>query len=269
MTTAGNTLQPGSGFLTSYDLLKVGAVLLFIIDHLGYFFLPDQPWLRICGRMAVPVWFFLVGYASTPDENRKLLIGGGLIVLADFAFGGPLLPLNLLISTFVAKILLDIAVSLTFRNWETTIYGTFVISILTIATFFFMEQGLLGLLIAMAGFVARQGDALKLTLRARRIFMGYVVAYYALYQMLVLGFSENQSQVMVIGIGLSAILLYFFVPREVPEVEDRLPLPAVSGVKLASRYAVEIYAAHMILIKLAACLIGLTGYGWFHWDWFR
>ena len=57
--------------LTSYDLLKSLAVILMICDHIGYFFFPEEMWFRTLGRLCLPIWFFLIGYARG-DEVSKL-----------------------------------------------------------------------------------------------------------------------------------------------------------------------------------------------------
>ena len=56
-----------SSYLTSYDLLKTLALVLMVIDHIGYFFYPEEMWWRVLGRLSVPIWFFLIGYANARD----------------------------------------------------------------------------------------------------------------------------------------------------------------------------------------------------------
>ena len=65
--------------LTSYDFLKAVAVLLMVIDHVGFYFYPDQQWFRVFGRLCVPIWFFLIGYARSRDLS--LYLWGGMILL--------------------------------------------------------------------------------------------------------------------------------------------------------------------------------------------
>ena len=37
--------------ITSYDLLKAAAVIIMIIDHVGYYFFIDEMWWRAVGRI--------------------------------------------------------------------------------------------------------------------------------------------------------------------------------------------------------------------------
>lgn len=61
-----------------YDYLKVFAILTMIIDHIGYFLFPEILWLRVIGRLAFPVFFFLIG------RNGSSRISYELIFLACF-----------------------------------------------------------------------------------------------------------------------------------------------------------------------------------------
>jgi hypothetical protein len=47
------------------DWLKTAAIILVSVDHLGYFFMEDDRWWSVFGRLAAPTFFFLMGYAQT------------------------------------------------------------------------------------------------------------------------------------------------------------------------------------------------------------
>ena len=47
------------------DWLKIAAIVLVLVDHVGYFFIDDDQWWSVFGRMAAPSFFFLIGYAHT------------------------------------------------------------------------------------------------------------------------------------------------------------------------------------------------------------
>lgn len=255
--------------LTTYDLLKSFALLLMILDHIGYYFYPENEWFRVIGRASMPIWLFLVGYARSRDLSKPLWVGAGILILSNFIFGGGVFPLNILATIIFVRLLLDRVVSLTFRNGEMCLYGTFVISTLAIVTYFFTEYGTIALLIAMAGYLARHRDEVNLSSAERNAFMGYTVALYALSQIVIFGFEKSVAQVMVAGIGAASLMLYYFEPRETPEIEGKLPGFVVSALKFGGRYTLEIYVAHLILFKLAACIYGFQRYGWFQWDWIR
>ena len=255
--------------LTSYDLLKSLALLLMVIDHTGFFFFPGNEWFRVLGRASMPIWLFLIGYARSRDLSNPLFIGAGLLIVANFILGGSVFPLNILVTIIVVRIILDPVASIVFRNWEAAIYGAFALSVLTVFTFLMFEYGVCALLIALCGYAFRNVETVSLSLRAKKIFFGYSLGFYAFFQMLIFQMPKLESQIMVMLIAATGLLLYHFRGREVTETEEKLPQPAVSALKIGGRYTLEFYVAHLILFKLAACLLGLAAYGWFAWDWVR
>src|SRR5262245_51986648 len=93
--------------LTSYDLLKAEAVIIMIVDHIGFYFYPDQLWYRAVGRIGFPIWFFLVGYAQSRDISPKL-VGGALILLVANMFAGmSIFPMNALVTIMLMRLALD------------------------------------------------------------------------------------------------------------------------------------------------------------------
>jgi TraX protein len=47
------------------DWLKTAAIILVTVDHFGHFFMNDDRWWSVFGRLAAPSFFFLLGYAQT------------------------------------------------------------------------------------------------------------------------------------------------------------------------------------------------------------
>jgi TraX protein len=47
------------------DWLKTAAIILVLVDHFGHFFMADDRWWSVFGRLAAPTFFFLLGYAHT------------------------------------------------------------------------------------------------------------------------------------------------------------------------------------------------------------
>jgi TraX protein len=52
-------------FVDNTDWLKTAAIILVAVDHFGYFFMEDDRWWSVFGRLAAPTFFFLMGYAQT------------------------------------------------------------------------------------------------------------------------------------------------------------------------------------------------------------
>ena len=53
--------------VTTVDLWKAAALLLILCDHLWFYIWPGQLWLTALGRAALPIFFFLIGFAARPS----------------------------------------------------------------------------------------------------------------------------------------------------------------------------------------------------------
>ena len=51
--------------VSTTDLLKLLGIVLVFVDHHGFFFDPENMWWRLFGRVAAPIFFFLIGFART------------------------------------------------------------------------------------------------------------------------------------------------------------------------------------------------------------
>lgn len=59
--------------MTSFDL-KCIAIVSMLIDHIGAFLFPGEIWMRYVGRLAFPIYCFLIaeGYFHTKDVHRYM-----------------------------------------------------------------------------------------------------------------------------------------------------------------------------------------------------
>ncbi len=88
------------GLIMTTNQLKVLAVVTMLIDHMGYIFFPQMIIWRVIGRLAFPIFAFLIanGYKHTRNVYRyglRLLIFAMLSeVPFDLAFSGQVLEFN-------------------------------------------------------------------------------------------------------------------------------------------------------------------------------
>ena len=54
------------------DWLKTVAIVAVAIGHFGHFFMENDHWWAVFGRVAAPAFFFLQGYAGEPDDSAQL-----------------------------------------------------------------------------------------------------------------------------------------------------------------------------------------------------
>jgi peptidoglycan/LPS O-acetylase OafA/YrhL len=65
MTSTSHRNPQTSHFVDNTDWLKTTAIILVAVDHFGHFFMEDDRWWSVFGRLGAPTFFFLMGYAQT------------------------------------------------------------------------------------------------------------------------------------------------------------------------------------------------------------
>jgi peptidoglycan/LPS O-acetylase OafA/YrhL len=65
------------------DWLKTAAIILVSVDHFGFFFMEDDRWWSVFGRLAAPVFFFLLGYAQTRTVPFRWIWLGLILTLLE------------------------------------------------------------------------------------------------------------------------------------------------------------------------------------------
>jgi len=74
---------PSHRTVDNSDWLKTAAIILVVVDHTGYFFIEDDAWWSVFGRMAAPTFFFLLGYAQTRTVPLHWIWFGVILTLLD------------------------------------------------------------------------------------------------------------------------------------------------------------------------------------------
>src|SRR5271170_5351202 len=70
-------------FVDNTDWLKATAIILVAVDHFGYFFMEDDRWWSVFGRLAAPTFFFLMGYAQTRTVPLHWIWLGVMLTLLE------------------------------------------------------------------------------------------------------------------------------------------------------------------------------------------
>ena len=65
------------------DWLKATAIFLVAVGHFGYFFIDDAGWWSVSGRMAAPIFFFLMGYAQSRTIPFSWIWLGVILTMLD------------------------------------------------------------------------------------------------------------------------------------------------------------------------------------------
>ena len=95
-------------------MLKIIAMVSMVIDHVGDMFFPELLWMRMIGRLAMPVFAFCIteGYIHTRNRKKYLLRMGIFALISevpfDLAFEGKigLSHQNIMVSFFISIVAL-------------------------------------------------------------------------------------------------------------------------------------------------------------------
>ena len=256
-------LKYGTPYLTTYDLVKSLAVLLMLLDHVGYFFYPENDWFRVAGRGALPIWAFLIGYATTRELSKSLLGWAGVLLVVNVVTGGPFLPLNVLFTFIGIRMIIDRTARFVFGGWEVMIYSVIAMCVFFVPTTYASEYGTGALMIALCGLMMRHSGQLPVSKRAQNGFFIFVAIFHALSQNILFSFGILESKASAFLIGGVMVMMYFFKPLELIKATEKTPRPITGMLQFAGRYTLEIYAIHMIIFKLIAAQYHLEGYGFF------
>lgn len=241
------------GAFNRWDALKVLALFLMIIDHVGVFYFPENDYFRALGRGAAPIFLFLVGFAPSNRVSVALILTAIAVAAANVAVGGDIMPLNILFTIILYRLWLryvhpkdkDEPVQ-RWKFWPMVLRRP--LEWVIIITFFFLptslviEGGGFMMLFALAGYVFRYE-----AVYGKRCGLGIL-----LFAMVLQGFFQGWAQhftllpaaLMVATMGSVAYLLYWGTRN--PRAETGIP----HSFNWLSRYTLFLYGAHVIALHL-------------------
>ena len=238
--------------LTSYDLLKTVALLLMVVDHAGYYLLPDMAELRWVGRMAAPIWLFLIGFARSRSLPWTLFAGAGVLQSVKLLTNVPFWPVDILFTIVLIRLVLDPVMRLMARGRMHMVFVMAVLLVLAVPSYFGVMYGTLGLMFSMFGAMVRQGYA-----RGTLIGFGGVTAFaYAAVAMIAIPFSLLQTQFLMLAVGGLLAGLCFFQPR----IYDNCPKGLAFLLKIGGRHSLVFYVVHLILFMTLAAWLKIGAY---------
>ena len=193
-------------------VLKWIAIASMLLDHVGAIFLPGQLWLRIIGRMAFPIFAYLLveGFVYTSNVKKYMVRLGVFALISEIAydlafFGVPLefSHQNVFCTLFLGILMLYLLVHMP-DKWQqflvlATLFGA--------AHFLRVDYGYTGLMMILLFYALRESRIFKLiaVTAVNILFMGGVQSYAAL-AMIPIAFHNRKK-----GPGMKW-LFYMFYP---------------------------------------------------------
>lgn len=266
--TANSIGLPGS--VDNADWLKTFAIILVAVGHTGYFFVDDAAWWSVFGRMAAPVFFFLMGYArSRIIPIHWLWLGVILTLLDSWNTYWHWVALNILFSMALIRLSRPWVLSLLQRyGWVAFIVLVLGLMALLPVAGDVVDYGAEGWLWALFGLCQRMyvdsrslngqdtaGKMSELTeqglaknWRVMRLLACLISAVMYIWQeQIVFGFSEYQLSAVVVGVGILSYGLAVFV-RGPSSIQP--PLLIAHSLRWLGRHTLEIYVIQLAGFEL-------------------
>ena len=149
--------------------LKCIAIASMLIDHMGAVLFPYSTWMRIVGRLAFPIFAYLLveGFAYTRDVKKYLTRLGIFALISeipfDLAFFGNVVAMkhqNVFFELFLGILVLYLMLKTTDQAQRVMI----IIPALLISDWLCLDYGSWGLLMILVYYVCREKKLLKLAL---------------------------------------------------------------------------------------------------------
>ncbi len=230
-----------SSEVSSQDLLKAIALLTMIIDHIGMVFFPEDLYLRAIGRSSFIIWFFFVGYNFRERTSviDILLFCAVSFAIAKYFFIPKILPLNILFSMIISRIMLGYYAKYIVKNESINLFEWFFLSITSLALFLLtnslFEYGTLGILIAIWGYNQKNKIGNELI---QGLTLSFIISF---SQIDAWKFNFNNSIISLISINLALYALYYFKPMSI-----NIRGVNICIINILARYSLYLYCVHLL-----------------------
>ncbi len=254
-------------YLTSYDFLKAAALILMIIDHIGFYFFPEEEWFRVIGRFCVPIWFFLIGYARSRDLSTPIWAGLLILVWFNIMSGMAVFPLNVLFTIIVIRMFIDWVADRIFKDVEWTVYLSISLVFLAVFTILFFEYGTVSFFFAILGYAVRHREKINWKDYGLYVYTLFSFMIFSIYTELSFGFGVIQLIVFAIGTLFVLYVLLNFKRKIYKEYTKKIPQIFVLLIQIMGRHTLLLYVIHLALFKLYAVYSGDPRFEWFRFIW--
>ncbi|HVL72483.1 MAG TPA: TraX family protein [Beijerinckiaceae bacterium] len=247
--TAG-ALAAGAA-VTSTDLLKLAGLAFVFVDHFGLFFDAAEPWWRVLGRAAAPIFFFLIGFARTRAVPWTWLVLGAALTALDLFTSDDWsdVGLNILLNFALIRLALPLVEAQVMPRRERVALLVLACIVLIPVLGRVLEYGSEGWLWALLGLSHRLALENGGWRFARNAIAAVTAAVYVVRETFDLGFEGAEVVGLALLIAGLALVLTRFRRVAYPW---RGPVPVASAVNWIGRHSLEIYAVSLFAMQSLA-----------------
>jgi len=254
------------------DWLKTAAIILVTVDHFGYFFIENVDWWYVFGRLAAPLFFFLLGYAQTRTVPHHWIWLGVILTLldssnADWTWAAP----NILLSFALIRIARPYVQSFMLHHgWAAFALLVCALILSLPITAEIVDYGAEGWLWALFGLCQRMyvdgrsatdmdgtaqsatppAQAMTENMHLMRLMACFVAAViYVWQEQREFSFSQIQFAVVILGVGVLSLNLCLFLrgPSRIQPPESIARVLRFIGRRTLEIYAIQLAGSELII----------------------
>jgi TraX protein len=230
-----------SPILNYYDLLKIIAIGAMIVDHLNDYCGVHSLWLTAVGRVAMPLFLFLVGFNRSSRIGWPLVCGFLCVLPVQWELRGTLLPLNILFPIGLSRFALGFYERLRLGRTPWLELTAGICALCAAFTSLIWEYGTIAFLWAWFGRLRRDRHPLGPVVGAVGTLL-LMAAYWPLF--------GGLRWLLVLSAGSTWCILCLL-----PIIQPIRNFAGHTVVRLISRKSLLIYVAHLAIILLVRHLV--------------
>ncbi len=227
-----------------YDWLKAIALFTMIIDHAGKFFFPEAEAMRAIGRVAFPIFLFLVGYNGRYGFHGYLFLCAILVSVTQWFAMGKFLALNILWSILLWRWVMGKLENHPILQQERLMLWL-ALMVFYIPSVLLVEYGTVGLMFAILGWQLRQHQT------AFPAFILWVLTFSFWFVTQLASFDWPMLLQIAFALEACALFgtLYYFRMENTPSLTTKtIQLPVL----ILARNTLVIYVLHYAAFAFAA-----------------
>lgn len=261
------------------DYLKSAAIFFVVIDHFGYFFVENAEWWSVIGRLAAPVFFFLLGYAETRRVPLTWIVLGIFLTCleswnADWEWVAP----NILLSLAIVRLARP-RVKALIQGRFVFVLSVLIVTLVALSPFTLklIDYGTAGWLWSIFGLFQRlhndsntrdgahaarsnawaQNPSMMTTLAVGRIVIGAIaLLIYIWLEQSEYDFSALQFMSFAAGVVALTLCLFNFARGPSTIQPDKL---SARFLRFLGRHTLEIYAIQLALFEIIVRFVPSLG----------